>query len=520
MNDPLSTRSFDALPGAPAPAVAAPAVQPIQERNAYGAAEGEAFGVRRYDVARNSRLTQSHWVHATGESINHDLAADIESLQAQASYEYSRNAYFRGVVRTYALHVVGPRGPRLQVRSTNKQFNRKVERAWRQVFRMPDPAGLMTGVDSLKATVKHLLLAGRSLNTFAMTRRPGPVKFGWQTIHPRRLQNPRGMASDPWVLGGVRYRPSDGAPVEYYFDRPRGVVGGTGATRYQTQPKPADMVQDIFFIEEGEQVIGEPQLASALGPAAELRDYDKNVMAAASLAAKQTVFLEATHPEAVLDLDPLPESATVHAGAMNAAPIGWGVKTPTPQHPMAQYTAFHHEKLAELGRAIHMPLMLVLLSSRESNFSSAQYDGEIYSDGVAETQALIDNKSLDGALEQVVTELVLAGETGRPDEYEFIWSWPKPPHANREKLVKALRTALEDGGISLVEYCQDLGLDYEQVLEQRARVAEDLMNHGLPTTPSNLGDRRDDKDDPDTQDPGPPEGKAPEPAPQTAGATT
>jgi capsid protein len=245
----------------------------------------------------------------------------------------------------------------------------------------------------------------------------------------------------------------------------------------------------VFFDEEGEQVTGYPKMTSALEPAADLREYDRSVLKAADNAAKHAVGLEVAHPEMVLDPDPLPAGDTlpISAGMANVAPMGWRFAPLTATQPMSVYGEFRSERLAELGRPIHMPLMLVLLSSRHSNFSSAQFDGSIYAEGVNDTQGMLELQHLNGCVEQVIVELVLTGLVSRPPEYSLTWSWPKPPHADIAKISKALRSQLEDGAISLVEYCAALGYDYEQVLANRERVASELAAMGLPPSPANTG---------------------------------
>lgn len=446
------------------------------------------FTLRRFDVAKNNTLSRDAWRHAHNQSINADLAMDLESVQARSAHEYANNPIYHGVVNTYALHVVGKMGPTLQVTSDDADFNAAVEEAWRKVFAMPDPNGRLSGPAGLKVLVKHLLVAGSSLCVFKQTRRDGVVKFGWQTIHPRRLRNPAGKSGDPLLQMGVEFD-AEGRRLAYHIDSPPGVPGPQQVTGLNTKRVPADLVQHVFFDEEGEQVTGYPKMTSALETATDLREYDRSVLKAADVAAKHAVGLEAVSPESLIDPDPLPagETLPIAAGMINVAPMGWRFSPLAATQPMAVYGEFRSERHAEIGRPIHMPLMLVILSSRHSNFASAQFDGSIYAEGINDTQGMIELQHLNGCVEQVIVELVLAGVVRRPAKYTLSWSWPKPPHANIDKITKALRSMLEDGGISLIEYCAALGYDYEQVLANRERVASELDAKGLPPSPVNTG---------------------------------
>lgn len=446
------------------------------------------FLLRRFDAAQTDRLNRDHWRHAHGQSINSDLATDLESVMARSAHEYANNPFYHGVVSTYALHVVGPRGPSLQVHSDDAEFNEAVERAWREVWRMPDPAGRLSGVDGLKVLVKQICVAGSSLVVFKRRRTDGPLDFGWQTLHPRRLVTPVANAGDPLFQFGIEFD-RDGRRIAYHFDEYEGLPGIRTTTGVETRRVPASVVQHVFVDEEAEQATGYPKLAAALGPAAAMREYDREVLEAARNAAKHAVGLEAQSPEHVIDPDPIPAGTTLplEAGVTNVAPMGWRWAPFASTQPMTNYPDFRRERLMELGRPLHMPLMLVLLSSHNSNFSSAQFDGTIYAEGIADFQGMIERQHLDGCVEQVIADLVIDQQVERPSEFYLEWSWPVPPHANIEKVTKALRMQFEDGAISLVDYCAKLGMDYERVQRSRRRVAEELDAWGLPPAPANTG---------------------------------
>lgn len=468
----------------------------------YGVDRGESFAVNRFDSSRNSCLEPTDWRYAQGQSINADLQTYLRTMQAHCQWLYHRNPYFRGVVRTLRLHVVGKDGPRLQIRSGNKTFNEIVERAFKQVFAMPDPAGRLAGVASLGVDVTQIANAGSSLAVAKNVRRDGPVKFGYQTIHPRRLMTPSGMSGDPNVALGIRFD-DDGRPLTYYLDQPRGPADifhkNTGTN---IKPVPAESVRHIFLDEEGEQITGVPLMASCLETADQLVEYDRDVMEAAKLCAKETSFLEAADPASVIDPDPIPADATeIELGRRNVTPLGWKNVLPTPTHPMAQYADFRHERLAELGRPLHMPLMLVLLSSRESNFSSAQFDGMIYAQGVSELQSELTRQKLLWVVENIVVELVLSKTVARPrGGYTAEFTWDVPPHANIDKVAKALRSLMEDGLLAPEDASAFLGYDYEQVVARRKRNADQLADAELPPAPVNHGSGKPADEDADDED--------------------
>lgn len=446
---------------------------------------GDSFVVRRFDAAVNNQINRHRWVNAHGQSINVDLQ-DLPGLQAYCSHLAANNPLVKGALDTVVNDTVGRRGPKMQVVSDDREFNERVEAGWRPVWEMPDPAGVLSGPENLKLWVRLLHTAGAYLNVFANVRRPGRVTFGWKTIHPRRLVNPLNTAGRDDVAFGVRLS-AEGRPLEYYI-ADRDPANSLGLGFLKTRPYSADIVQHRFIAEEPEQVTGYPELTAVLDVVGDLAEYQRYVMEAAKLSAAHTPFLHSHDPKSVINPDPLPAAGyKVRPGEVHASPKGWTWSFPTSTQPGAQYKEFRHECLRDFGVALGMPLMMVLLSSGESNFASAHYDGAVYLRRLQARQSWIERMTLNQLVEQVVQELVIGEGLRRPSRYRFVWTWETPPYVNPEKQQKADRMALEDGGMSLVEYCSKRGDDWEEVVDNRARVNESLRSKGLPPAPVNHG---------------------------------
>lgn len=444
---------------------------------------GEDFTMRRFDAGRLNRLNRDHWRFAHGQTINHDLSSDLPTLIARCTHEAANNPLVSGAIETIANDLVGRNGPRLQVTSDSPEFNERVEEAWRNVWSMPDPNGQLSGPECMRLWIRTLCTSGSFVNVFANVDREGPVKFGWRTVHPRRLETDPVHAGDPLVQFGVRIS-EWGRPVEYFIRKPD--LGAFRKPEYIRYP--AGIVQHRFESIEPEQITGIPWLTSCLETVADLRQFDYYVMQAAKNQAAHTMALEAKAPELVSQpFDVTGMTLSVEPGAVNVAPAGWGWATVQPTQPGAQYQSFRHERLRELGLALGMPLMMVLLSSAESNFASAHYDGAVYMRRIKARQAWIERSTLNELIEQIVAELIIAGEVDRPANYRCLWTWELPPYVNPEKQRKADRMAVEDGAMPLGEYSASLGFDFEDVVEQRVRENERLEEAGLPLPPTNYG---------------------------------
>lgn len=468
----------------------------LRPKRRRATSSGDSTEARDYDksplnmerFAPLNRLNQGHFARANGQSINEELNNWLPSLMAWCEFEYSRSPLFQGVVNTFKDDVVGRDGPLLQVTSDYQAFNDAVEEAWWEVFDDPDPSHRYGGVECMKTWVQGLLIAGSYVNINATVERDFPVSFGWRAVHARRLVTPSQFAGDPDVAFGTRYNPTTGAPIEHYIAKPARYAGmaNSGALSTEFDTVPAAALQHCFIPFEPEQLTGSPLLSVSIETAADLRDYDKYVMQAAKNAAAHAVGLQVMHPEAVVDPDPIPGNTyQVRPGEVNVAPLGWAWQSLTATQPNAQYTEFRHERGAEIGRPIHMPLLVVFLTAAEANFASAQYEGTVYTDGVASIQGFIERRSLNRfVLRNLIPELVLRRGLRVPKKFDLVWTWNKPAHANIERFVKAIETMVELGIIAPSQASAMLGYDWEKVVDARKKNAQQLDEAGLPPTPT------------------------------------
>lgn len=467
------------------PALPARGFEQVQRAGATGVYIDQSSQTRRFQAAIPNRLNRETLAQSHGESINTDIATDLPILMARCAFEFASNPLFEGVVNTFKDDVVGPEGPTLQVASNDTAFNEAVEAAVKVVMADPDPSHRYGGVESMKTWVHGLLLAGSYVNVYANVKRPTKgISFGFRTIHARRLVTPAQHAGDPNVAFGVRFDEKTGAAIEYYIDNPR-QYGAFTLSYGEFETVPAEAVQHCFIPIEPEQLTGYPMLTSVLETAADIREYDKHVMEAAKNAAANAVGLQSNSAESHINPDPISDTCLpLEAGQINVAPKGWGFVALTPTQPGAMYTEFRRERGAELGRPIHMPLLVVFLTAAEANFSSAQYEGTVYCDGVLNIQKFIERRSLNPIVEMVIAELALKGKVRIPAKYDLTWTHNVPAHANIEKFVKAIETMLHLGIVAESDAAAMLGKNWEKVVAARKRCKADLEAAGLPPTPT------------------------------------
>lgn len=437
----------------------------------------ESMTLRRWEAARTDRLNQAHWSRAHGQPINQDLAHDLPTLRARCAYEMANNPFLEGMVNTYATDLVGAHGPRLQVHSSNPEYNQRLEAIWKTWFANPDINGQLSGADVLRLWVRSLFPKGEFLTQIVTDpTAKGPVQMRLHCLDADLLETPPTLAGDVHVALGVR-RTKSGKPTQYYVrdDEPMGAFRIVTAKH---TPLPADLVLHGFVTIDPGQARGVPWLAVMLQVVADLRDYDTEVLAAARVAANQALWFYTDHPDA--PYMHVNESTDIERGTASTAPPGWKPFALSPTQPAVNYVAYRTERLRELGRPINMPLMMVRLGSEQHNYSSARFDGQIYQRGIACAQAGLLERPLNRCVDEVAREAVLARALPpRPADVYYVWLHNKPPHVDPAKEATAERTYLENGTLTLEEALAIQGKDFTEHVEALRRINEALVTVGV-----------------------------------------
>lgn len=463
--------------------------------------DGGVWSLRRWDVAKTHRLNKAHWQCAVGNSVNDDLASYLETLRTRCDYEAANNPLVEGVITTHQTDLVGRSGPRLQVQSDNERYNDLIESAWQEFFAMPDVNGIIGGPEAIGLWLRQLWLRGSFINVLRETDRDGPFSLALRLVDARRLDTPPDRAGDPNVAFGVRLT-QEGKPIEYYMRKPQRSGPHDIGVTYEP-PIPADAVQHRFLSLEPDQVTGVPWLATCLQVISDLRDYDSEVLEAARQAANQALYWWTTHPDATYY--EVNETTEIERGTQQTGPPGWQPSMLNPTQPSTSYKEFRHERLRELGRPVNMPLMMVLLSSAESNFASAHYDGAIYIRGIQKLQSWIDRLTLSPLVDLIAAEVRIATNTAEPADVTYDWTWDVPPYVNPKQQYDAIRAQLEDGVISYPDALAAYGRDMETTIAKRVRANELLEDAGLPPVTtgksSNLAPPDEQQDEDGTEQP-------------------
>lgn len=445
------------------------------------------INIRRWDGAKTTRLNRDYWQDAFSNTINWDLAQDLPTLRARCNQAIANNPIVEGVVNTLASDVAGKNGPVAQVESDDDAFNDAVEMAIADVMAMPDPdVPNMGAAEMIRMWVRSCCGSGDfAFQEYTADReRSVRTTLGLRCIESIRVDTPPELAYDQNVVFGVEMD-DRGRTVRYHVRERQSAYDLKVGYKYE--PIPPDMFHLNYRILEPGQARGVPWLASALPVIADVDQYDGYVMEAAKTAADNAVLMTATHPDAEFDFDTLPTEDKIKRGTTKYMTPGWAATTVEATQPTTQYVEYRHERLREFGRAFCMPLMMVLLSSADSNFASAHYDGQVYIRHVQDIQSWIARTTLQWIVKKIVREVSLSRATPSPRRYRVNWTWQVPPYVNPKDHYTALRMQLEDGMVDAREVMAAFGRDLDNVVASRQRYQQMLDSAELPPPPINLG---------------------------------
>jgi len=442
----------------------------------------EEMKLRRWSAADTNRLNEAHWEKASDSSINDDLQDRLKTLRMRCEYERANNPFVAGVIESHCIAIAGAKDfPKVDVRTSNRVYGDKLQEYIRQWWQSPSASGTLSGTQVVKLWVQQCWTGGEFLSLLVTDPdAAGPVSLRLQTIRSSRLETPM-QEPDGWLLGIKRN--SLGQPVLYWIADESDVIGNiplSGVARS------ADEVIHGFRMEEPGQIRGIPWLTPALNSIADLRDYDDQVLDAARAAADQAIIMKCTNPDVEVWAEE-EEPIEIERRMITQAPRGWEPVQMSPTQPATSYKEFRESRLADLGRPVSMPQMMVLLDSADHSYSSARIDGKLYAQGCENIQGWLE-LSLNKVLEAVEKELRVGGLLGpRPEDLMYAYTWPTPPEADPVKEAMNERIRLQNGSLSYRGACASHGLDVDDVIEHRRKDKEALEAAGLPSDFNLLG---------------------------------
>lgn len=451
----------------------------------------------RYDAATIDDDNRRHWANADNLSARQANSPDVrDRLRRHARYEVANNCYARGIVNTLADITIGY-GPTLVVEQVGQQADQsssyedlaEVARLFRD---WADEVNLWGKLWTMRVSKAQDGEAFAIMRT--NPRLQGSVQLDLQLVEAEQVTD--GMMGtdflDPRKVDGLELD-DFGNPLVYkvLMDHPGDLVVNQEPIRIS-----ASQMLHWFRCDRPGQVRGIPEITPALPLFAQLRRFTLATLTAAETAADIAALLKSTLPSDDEDLPASWEQIPIERGTMTTLPEGYDLAQMKAEHPTTTYEMFKREILCEIGRALQLPKMVTLLDASKYNYSSGRLDKQTTDRAIDVERYQCDLQILRkiwGAwfaeavrITGYLPASVEAGMAVRPR-----WLWQQLGHVDREKEANGAAAELANTTTTLADECARSGLDYREVIRQRARELAELREAGLvQIAPQQTGDTR------------------------------
>lgn len=478
---PRVKAALAALAGSPSPARAAGTRRSASSPIATAAGLRGLVGEQGFDAAETHRLNEHRWALAGDSDVNQMLYGRLAIMRGRCRYEARNNPYARGIMETYASHVVGPTGPMLQVECGDKEFAKALEAAWWKSVASCDASGTQDLVEMARMWIHQCWTDGEFLVQKYLDPRDGLVL---NDIDPGRLAISAGAPeAGNHIIMGVERTPL-GRPERYHITNlMQGAFGQVSAGNAKAIS--ARFILHRFQQWYPNQARGIPWFSPALEDMANVREYDQYVLETAKGAARFAGILEPSNAEPVV-FD-APEFFDVEPGQIMTGPQGHKLTQMKAEQPTASYRDFIHERRRGMGRVKSMPLLMINLDAGNHNMAGARFDGKIYEGHVKSDQRWLTERTFKPLLDDVALFLWLT-EFGRGDasgmpSFEARWTCETVPATDPYKDAMAARERIFSGISSQVREAAAIGNGLDDLLLEQKREIEERKRLGLPLGP-------------------------------------
>jgi lambda family phage portal protein len=316
------------------------------------------------------------------------------------------------------------------------------------------------------------------------------VKLQLKAFECDRVCDPRWDSwQDPSWVDGIKYDEA-GNPAVY---RVLNTHPGDEWADWSYQDVPAENVYHFYR----EDRPGQSRGVSWFAPCLKLFEVGRRWTMAQLRNAETTASIVAymTSDPNYIAPDNDPQGYTVNEvdipfGAILDLPPGRNVGTLKNEQPNSQFSAFHQEICAMMGRCLDMPLNLVVGNSQKFNFSSARLDHLPYRRKLRVEREELATLHLDRVLADWWQEAKLAGvippemEALLPpvEEWEVNWQWDGWDYFDPKVEVEAAKLAIDADLSDLAEEAAARGRRWQDVLRQKKREQDFRKAIGLEST--------------------------------------
>lgn len=453
-------------------------------------------------------------------SADAELLDELETLVSRGRDLVRNHGVANGAIQTLVDNVVGT-GFRLQARPDYVALGKTKEwadawaknteahwRTWANTTEC-DAARQLTFSSMTALQFRTGMMSGEAIGVPLWLNRPGAR---WKTavmlVDPDRLANPPGRMNDERLRAGIEIA-NYGEPVAYWLakrhpaDLPYWQAGINDFERIPARTSFGRLrVIHVHDKERTGQTRGKPIMSSIIGNFKMLDHYQRTELQSAVVNAMIAAFVESPMTgEQLVDLfggapekylqDRSAWEAKLSGGAIIPMYPGDKLAPFVPGRPSAAYKDFIETVLRESGVSIGLPYELLMRDFSKTNYSSARA-------ALLEAWRFFNGKRhwlctywCQPVYELWLEEAINAGLVEAPGFYEnraayarCEWIGNGRGWIDPVKEAEAAGIRMENGVSTLARECAEQGLDWEEVLEQRAIEHKRMRELDLlPTAP-------------------------------------
>jgi len=375
---------------------------------------------------------------------------------------YRNNGIYRGMLERAVDYIVGGTGFSLRAKSRSKRFNQGAEKLWKRLWRLPDVAGRLSGVQVERMVCREMLMCGDV----------GAIKTAnWrvQLIEAEQIAGHRPYREDGQVCDAV------GRAVAYWVCG----YGKYGALDYRRARK--ILPRDFIFAVDPDRPSsrrGVPPAQSSFPMLHRINDVCDSEAIAWQLLARLAVSIHReeadtlAHAGSRADEDADGTEMATRVQELGYALIFHGrpgeeVRGIERNIPGKDFSASLTMFLRLLGLPLGLPLEITLLDWTKSNYSQSRAVIEQAYQRFLFLQNLI-GRFLTEVYRWQVRGWIGAGQLpDRADWDEHDWIVPAFPWLDRLKEAQAYGEQLDRGMTTLGQVCKSLRTDRDDVVAAR-----------------------------------------------------
>lgn len=462
---------------------------------------------RTFQAAKTDRFTLN-WSSGDWQP-NALIRGDLKALRSRSREAVRNNEYAKKAMDLYDINIVGARGVILQNLSKNRSgkidrpATEAIEREWRNWSRAEhcDIARRFSWKDIQSTVVKNWFMDGEALIRIYRGTTLTGSKYGFalQVLDPALLDvdlnqdTPNKFGNK--IRQGIEVDPL-GRPVAYYISQVAEgqdsyVIGGKSYKRIA-----ASEIVHIIHPDYAGQMRGVPVQHAGLLSLHHIHEYKKSAQIAARAGATAMMFLKTDEPQSVDPDELYDEEDTEGAGYLEFEPLtiqelpaGASMEQFSTAYPNGDFPEFMRTSLEAYASSVGLIYSLLTSDLRGVNFSSLKNGRDQMYNWFESLQVWLAEQLHDRIYEkwlksQLNNATIKIGDTPldamRYDKYrEVSWSGPKPKPLDPAKEANANTTELSNGTTSVHEICRARGVDFEQLVTERATEQERFKELGI-----------------------------------------